>query len=251
MEADIRVLNFEKGFVNESGERKEIISGVSLEMQKGDFVTLVGANGSGKSTLLNAIAGSEKQDRGILILNGKNLSDSNLKERSKYIGSVMQNPGMGTAGKLTLLENLRLAFLRNQSISPFKKMDAQFRKTAAEKVAWLNMGLEKELDKKMENFSGGQRQALSLIMSVMQQPELLLMDEPTSALDPKSSKQLLEIAQSLAEKLSLGILMVTHNFKDAIDYGNQLVVLKEGKIAATFSGEKKLNLSVNDLYRYI
>lgn len=251
MEADIRVLNFEKAFVNESGERKEIISGISLEFQKGDFVTLIGANGSGKSTLLNAIAGSEKQDKGILILNGKNLSDSNLKERSKYIGRVMQNPGLGTAGKLTLLENLRLAFLRNQRISPLKKMDDKFRKTAAEKVAWLNMGLEKELDKKMENFSGGQRQALSLIMSVMQQPELLLMDEPTSALDPKSSKQLLEIAQSLAEKLSLGILMVTHNFKDAIEYGNQLVVIKEGKIAATFSDKKKLNLSVNDLYRYI
>lgn len=251
MAGNIQILNFEKSFITENGEKRKVINDISIEMANGDFFMLVGANGSGKSTLFNAIAGSVMQDKGSIIVDGKNISHANQKERSKIIGRVLQDPRLGTAGNLTLIENLRLGFLRNQKISPFRKINSEFRKTASEKVALLNMGLEKSLDKRMDEFSGGQRQALSLIMCIMQQPQLLLMDEPTSALDPKSSKQLLEITKSLTKKLSLSVLMITHNYPDAIEYGNRLLVLKDGVVAKNYSEEEKLKISPIDLYQLI
>jgi putative tryptophan/tyrosine transport system ATP-binding protein len=251
MENNIQINNIEKSFSNENGENKKIISGISLNLQAGDFYTIIGANGSGKSTLFNCIAGTIKCDNGEILIGQRDLSKEPEKIRSKFIGRVLQDPKLGTVGNMTLLENLRIAFLRNQKKSALKQIDSHFAKNAREKIALLDMGLETQLEKRMDDFSGGQRQALSLIMSIMHQPELLLMDEPSSALDPKSAHQLLAITKNLSEKLSLKILMITHNFREAIEYGNKLLILKDGKISQTFSGPSKSNLSADYLYNEI
>ncbi len=248
---NIQIKNIEKSYSNEKGEKKKIISGISIGLQGGDFYTIIGANGSGKSTLFNCIAGTLKCDSGEILIGQRDLSKEPEKIRSKFIGRVLQDPKLGTVGNMTLLENLRIPFLRNQKKSPFKQIDSHFAKKAREKIALLDMGLEKQLEKRMDDFSGGQRQALSLIMSIMHQPELLLMDEPTSALDPKSAHQLLAITKNLSETLSLKILMITHNFREAIEYGNKLLILKDGKISQTFSGPAKSNLSADYLYNEI
>jgi putative tryptophan/tyrosine transport system ATP-binding protein len=247
----IQIKQIEKSFPDHSGRPVAIISGISLDINDSDFITIVGANGSGKSTLFNCIAGQLSTDNGYILIGTKDISRETEKKRSSYIGRVLQDPKLGTIGSMTLLENLRLAFLRNQTKSWFRQIDRSFVQMAEEKVSLLNMGLEKQLHKKMEEFSGGQRQALSLIMSVMVQPELLLMDEPTSALDPRSAQKLLEITQALSQKLSFKVLMITHNFKEAISYGNKLIIMREGKILKSFSGKEKAELSADSLYEMI
>jgi putative ABC transport system ATP-binding protein len=247
----IQIRQIEKSFPDHAGRPVAIISGISLDINDSDFIAIVGANGSGKSTLFNCIAGQLSTDKGNILIGQKDISGETEKKRSSYIGRVLQDPKMGTIGSMTLLENLRLAFLRNQTKSSFRQIDRSFVQMAEEKVSLLNMGLEKQLNKKMEEFSGGQRQALSLIMSVMVQPELLLMDEPTSALDPKSAQKLLEVTHELSQKLSFKVLMITHNFKEAISYGNKLIVLREGKIFKSFSGKEKAELSADRLYEMI
>lgn len=247
----IQIIQLEKSFSDHRGQALKIISDISFELSEGDFITIIGANGSGKSTLFNCIAGSIKPDKGKILIKEKDLTDLSERKRSKFIARVMQDPKSGTIGNMTLIENLRLAFLRNQIKSPIKQTDRNFLQMAAEKVALLNMGLEQNLNKRMDDFSGGQRQALSLIMSMMVQPDLLLMDEPTSALDPKSSQNLLEITQMLSEKLSIKVMMITHNFKEAINYGNKLFILKEGRIIKRFCGAEKAALTADQLYEMI
>lgn len=234
---------FGVGTVNEN----PVLKGIDLTLNKGDFVTVIGGNGAGKSTLLNMISGHLFPDVGTIEIAGENVTDwSNIK-RAKKIGYVFQDPRMGTATRLTIEENLSLANLRGKKRglrSGVKKADRSFFK---EQLMKLDLGLENRLETQVEFLSGGQRQALTLLMSTLQEPEILLLDEHTAALDPKTSEMVLHLTQQLIEERALTALMVTHNMADALRYGNRLVMLHQGKIMLDLSLEQKENMSVIDL----
>jgi len=247
----IEIKNIVKRFPQNGEENNTVLKGVSFDVYPGDFIVIIGANGSGKSTLLNCIAGATPLDDGEIWIDNNNITLEKNKAKNKRISRVLQDPKLGTVGSMTLLENLRIAFLRNKTKSPIRRMNAGFVELAKEKIALLKMGLENNLNKRMDQFSGGQRQAICLIMSIIEEPDLLLMDEPSSALDPKSSIQLLEIANQLTHKLAIKTIMITHNFKEAIHFGNKLMVLKNGTISKLYQGEEKKSLSSDFLFEQI
>ncbi len=228
---------------------KKALQGIDLHLNDGDFVTIIGGNGAGKSTLLNAIAGCWPVDEGSIFIGGENVTAMPEHKRAHYLGRVFQDPMTGTAANMQIEENLALAARRG------KRRGLGWEVTKAEREKYHNMlidldlGLEDRLSAKVGLLSGGQRQALTLMMATMVQPKLLLLDEHTAALDPKTAARVLEITDKVINEEKLTALMVTHNMSDAIKHGNRLIMMSAGKIIYDVSGEEKKNLTVEDLMK--
>ncbi|MDE5898929.1 MAG: ATP-binding cassette domain-containing protein [Treponemataceae bacterium] len=226
---------------------KRALKDVSLELQDGDFVTVIGGNGAGKSTLLNLIAGVHHTDTGSIILDGMDLTGRPEHCRAKYLGRVFQDPMLGTAGSMEIEENLAMAMRRGRRRGLSWHIQPAERSVYREKLALLDLGLEDRMHSKVGLLSGGQRQALTLLMATLQKPRLLLLDEHTAALDPKTARKVLELTEEFVAKDNLTTFMVTHNMRDAIRYGSRLIMMMEGRIVFDVSGEEKKNLKVEDL----
>lgn len=234
---------FEAGTVNEN----HVLKGVNLTLETGDFVTVIGGNGAGKSTLLNSITGTLSPDSGAIIVDGQDVTALSTAKRSKLISHVFQDPKMGTAARLTIQENLALANKRGLRRGLTKGVKADERAMMRERLATLDLGLEDRLTTDVMYLSGGQRQALTLLMATLRQPELLLLDEHTAALDPKTSEMVLNLTNKIIQEQSLTALMITHNMADALTYGNRTIMLHQGRIILDVSGEEKANMTVADL----
>ena len=234
---------FNPGTINEKRALKE----VSLHLQPGDFATVIGGNGAGKSTLLNAVAGVWPVDAGSILIDNVDVTGLAEHKRAALIGRVFQDPMTGTAPNMQLEENLALAARRG------KKRGLRWGITKAERAEFherlkiLGLGLEDRMTVKVGLLSGGQRQALTLLMAAMQHPKLLLLDEHTAALDPATAKKVLEISDQIVQEMGLTTLMITHNMKDAIAHGNRLIMMNEGRVILDISGEEKRHLTVKDL----
>ena len=239
---DIRK-TFNAGTVNE----KVALNGVSLHLAPGDFVTVIGGNGAGKSTLLNSVSGALEVDEGQILIDGVDVTHLPEYKRAKYIGRVFQDPMMGTAATMQIEENLALAARRGKVRGLGSGITAAERKGYVEQLAMLDLGLENRMTAKVGLLSGGQRQALTLLMATLQKPKLLLLDEHTAALDPKTAAKVLETTQRIVEKDNLTTLMITHNMRDAIAYGNRLIMMYNGRIVVDVSGEEKKKLTVEQL----
>lgn len=237
---------YNKGLPNEVHALKPL----SLAIADKEFAVLVGSNGSGKSTLLNMIAGAELPTQGSLSINNTDVTHLPDYKRSKWIARVFQNPLSGTAPELSILDNFRLAALRTKPKKLSIGINNRFTAEVKERISRLGMGLENKLNQQMGTLSGGQRQALTLVMSVMDHIEVLLLDEPTAALDPRSAHVILQTADSLIRDYNLTAVLVTHNMKDAQQYGNRLIQMAEGKIIHDLSAAEKSKLSVTDIYEW-
>ena len=234
---------FNKGTVNE----KKALSGLSLTLEDGDFVTVIGGNGAGKSTLLNAIAGTWFVDRGKIILDGQDLTRMPEYKRAAFLGRVFQDPMKGTAPDMEIAENLSIAARRGKKRRLVRGIRKGERAEYREILSQLELGLEDRLSTKVGTLSGGQRQALTLLMASLNKPKLLLLDEHTAALDPKTAAKVLELTDKIVTKDNLTTLMITHNMRDAIKHGNRLIMMHEGKVAVDIRGEEKKNLTIEQL----
>lgn len=236
---------FNAGTVNE----KVALSNVSLKLEEGDFVTLIGGNGAGKSTLLNCIAGVYPVDKGSIIIDGMDITKLPEYKRAPLLGRVFQDPMMGTAANMGIEENLALAFRRGQRRGLKWGISNKERELYREMLKTLELGLENRLSTKVGMLSGGQRQALTLLMATLKKPKLLLLDEHTAALDPKTADKVLKLTDQFIEEGNLTTLMVTHNMRDAIKYGNRLIMMHEGQIILDIKGEEKKKLTIEDLLK--
>ena len=236
-------MTFNMGTVNE----KKALIDIDFTIEDGDFITVIGGNGAGKSTLLNVIAGVYLPEKGSIVLGGKDITRLPEHKRAKYLGRVFQDPMMGTAASMEIQENLALANrrgkMRGLRWGVGKKEKAFFK----QKLEFLGLGLEDRMTAKVGLLSGGQRQALTLLMATLKRPELLLLDEHTAALDPKTAARVLDVTEELTSGEKLTTLMITHNMKDAIRYGNRLIMMHEGRIIYDVRGEEKSKLTVADL----
>ena len=234
---------FNAGTVNE----KQALRGVSLTLKDGDFCTVIGGNGAGKSTMLNAVAGTFSVDSGAIVIDGVDVTRLPEHKRAKFIGRVFQDPMMGTAPTMQIEENLALAARRGQPRGLKWGITRAERNDYRELLKGLDLGLEDRLTSKVGLLSGGQRQALTLLMAALKKPKLLLLDEHTAALDPKTAAKVLALSDRIVEENHLTTMMVTHNMKDAIAHGNRLIMMYDGKIVIDVSGEDKKKLTVPDL----
>lgn len=234
---------FNIGTINE----KPALKGVSLTLNDGDFVTVIGGNGAGKSTMLNAVAGVWPIDKGSIQIDGIDVTGLPEYKRAKYLGRVFQDPMNGTAATMQIQENLALAARRGQKRGLRWGITKDERLRYHELLKKLDLGLEDRMTSKVGLLSGGQRQALTLLMASLQKPKLLLLDEHTAALDPKTAAKVLELSDKIIAENHLTAMMVTHNMRDAIAHGNRLIMMNEGKIVLDISGEEKKNLTVEDL----
>ena len=234
---------FNAGTVNE----KKALKGLNLHLKPGDFVTVIGGNGAGKSTMLNSVAGAFPVDSGKILIDGVDITHLPEYKRARYIGRVFQDPMMGTAATMQIEENLALAARRGQKRGLGIGITKAERESYREQLKILDLGLEDRLTAKVGLLSGGQRQALTLLMATLRKPKLLLLDEPTAALDPKTAAKVLEATQRIVEKDNLTTLMITHNMRDAIAYGNRLIMMYDGHIVVDVSGEEKKKLTVEQL----
>ncbi|MFC2282249.1 MAG: ABC transporter ATP-binding protein, partial [Treponema socranskii subsp. buccale] len=228
---------------------KVALKNINLEIDDGDFITVIGGNGAGKSTLLNLIAGIHFTDTGSLFLDGMDLTGMPEYVRAKYLGRVFQDPMMGTAANMQIEENLALAMRRGKRRTLSWGVQPAERALYREKLALLGLGLENRMTSKVGLLSGGQRQALTLLMATLQKPKLLLLDEHTAALDPKTAKKVLDLTETFVTDGGLTTFMVTHNMKDAIRCGNRLIMMSEGRIIYDVKGDEKKNLRVEDLLK--
>jgi len=239
---DVRKV-FNAGTVNE----KVALNGLNLHLKPGDFVTVIGGNGAGKSTMLNCVSGLYTVDEGKIIIDGVDVTALPEYKRAKFIGRVFQDPMMGTAATMQIEENLALADRRGKYRTLHVGITKQDRENYREQLKILDLGLEDRMTAKVGLLSGGQRQALTLLMATLQKPKLLLLDEHTAALDPKTAAKVLEATQRIVEKDNLTTLMITHNMRDAIAYGNRLVMMYDGRVVVDVSGEEKKHLTVEQL----
>ena len=226
---------------------KIALRGVSLHLAPGDFVTVIGGNGAGKSTLMNSIAGTYPVDEGKIEIAGTDITKWPEHKRAKFIGRVFQDPMMGTAANMQIEENLAIAARRGKTPTLRWSSTTKDREHYRELLAGLHLGLEDRMQSKVGLLSGGQRQALTLLMATMAEPKLLLLDEHTAALDPKTAEKVLSLTESIVAKQHLTTLMITHNMRDALKYGNRLIMMFEGKILFDVPAEKKKDLQVKDL----
>ncbi|WP_313469037.1 ABC transporter ATP-binding protein [Carnobacterium sp.] len=247
MTAILQIKNIHKSFEMGTINENHVLKGLNLTIEEGEFVTIIGGNGAGKSTLLNSIAGSFFVESGHIFLDGEDVTHQKTAERAKNIGRVFQDPKMGTATRLSIEENLAVAYNRGKkrglSLGVKEKQRIEF----CERLKQLDLGLETRLKMEVGLLSGGQRQALTLLMATLQTPKLLLLDEHTAALDPKTSKMVLELTDKVVKEEQLTTMMITHNMENAIEYGNRLIMLYNGQVAVDVSGKKKQNMTVPDL----
>lgn len=236
---------FNKGTVNE----KKALQGINLHLNPGDFVTIIGGNGAGKSTMLNMIAGVYPIDCGKIVIDGVNISREPEYKRARYIGRVFQDPMRGTAANMEIQENLAMALRRGKVRGLRWGIKSYEKDYYREALAQLELGLQTRMSSKVGLLSGGQRQALTLLMATLQKPKLLLLDEHTAALDPKTAKKVLDLTEKIVNDQNLTALMVTHNMNDAIQIGNRLIMMHEGRIIYDVAGEEKKNLKVEDLLK--
>lgn len=243
----LKLINISKTFNPGTVNEKVALNGLNLHIEKGDFITVIGGNGAGKSTMLNAIAGVWKPDEGQVIIDGVDVTSMPEHKRAKYLGRVFQDPMLGTAATMQIEENLALAIRRGKVRGLKWRIKPAERKIYREKLAEFDLGLENRLTDKVGLLSGGQRQALTLLMATLQAPKLLLLDEHTAALDPKTAAKVLELTDKIVTENNLTTLMITHNMNDAIAHGNRLIMLSNGRIILDIKGEEKKNLTVEKL----
>ena len=234
---------FNPGTVN----AKTALAGIDLHLKEGDFVTVIGGNGAGKSTTLNAIAGSWPIDEGKIIIGGNDVTHMPEHRRAQFLGRVFQDPMLGTAANMEIEENLALAARRGKTRSLRWRITDAERKQYRELLSTLELGLEDRMTVKVGLLSGGQRQALTLLMATINRPHLLLLDEHTAALDPKTAAKVLETTDRIISQMGLTAMMVTHNMRDAITHGNRLIMMKDGRIILDIAGEEKKSLTVENL----
>lgn len=234
---------FNAGTINE----KKALCGVNLTLEEGEFVTVIGGNGAGKSTTLNAVAGVWPVDSGRIYIGGDDVTRLSEYKRAKYLGRVFQDPMTGTATTMSIEENMAIAARRGKARRLTWGITKAERDTYREMLKTLNLGLEDRLTSKVGLLSGGQRQAITLLMASIQKPKLLLLDEHTAALDPKTAAKVLEISDKIIAENHLTAMMVTHNMRDAIAHGNRLIMMHEGKVILNIAGEEKRKLTVEDL----
>ena len=243
----LEIRNVEKTFNPGTINEKKALNGINLHLNEGDFVTVIGGNGAGKSTMLNMVAGVYPVDCGSIVIDGVDVTRLPEYKRAKYLGRVFQDPMTGTAADMQIEENLALAARRGKRRTLRAGITAKERKEYVELLKILDLGLEKRLTAKVGLLSGGQRQALTLLMATLKQPKVLLLDEHTAALDPKTAKKVLDITESIVEKNNLTTIMITHNMADAIRVGNRLIMMHEGQIVVDVKGEEKKNLTIEQL----
>lgn len=244
----IKIENLNVVFNKGTPDENHALKNINLEINKGDFITVIGSNGAGKSTLYNAIAGTLMPESGRIFLNEENREITFEKEykRARYIGRIFQNPLLGTAGKMSLEDNMMICSKKGWKglrISLTGKMREYFRS----QLKILDMGLENRLNDNVNQFSGGQRQALTLLMAVMSKPDLLLLDEHTAALDPTNADIVMKLTRQFAEEYNLTVMMVTHNMKHALEYGNRLLMMDGGEIILDVKGQEKADLTMDDI----
>ncbi len=245
----LEIKNIEKTFNAGTVNENYVLKNLSLDLEDGDYVTVIGGNGAGKSTMLNAISGSISVDSGHIIIDGEDVTKLKEYQRAKYLGRVFQDPRMGTATNMSISENMALANRRGKSRGLKWGLPKNEEKEYQELLSILDLGLENRLDAKMGLLSGGQRQAVTLLMATMQRPKILLLDEHTAALDPKTAAKVLEITDRIVTQNKLTTVMITHNMRDAIKHGNRLVMLDAGRVILDIKGEEKQNLTVEQLLR--
>lgn len=222
------------------------LKNINLSVNKGDFITVIGSNGAGKSTLYNIISGNLQPTTGSIKLNNQDITKLPEYKRAQYFGRIFQNPLLGTAGKMSLADNMMICSKKGWKGLKIS-LNRQRREDFKEELKKLNMGLENRLNDNVSQFSGGQRQALTLLMTVMSKPQILLLDEHTAALDPTNADIVMKLTKEFAEKYNLTVMMVTHNMQHALDYGNRLLMMDAGEIILDIAGEEKQNLTMNDL----
>lgn len=233
---------FNEGTVNE----RVALSNINLKLNKGDFVTIIGSNGAGKSTLFNAICGSLDLKEGTVYLDEENITQKPEYQRARFIGRLFQDPLKGTAPSMTIEENLSIASQRGKHFS--LKLFNRYNKDEYRKVLkLLDLGLEERLNTKVRTLSGGQRQALTLLMATLVTPKLLLLDEHTASLDPLTARKILDISNTIIKEKNITTIMITHNMEDALKYGNKTIIMKDGSILLILEGEQRKNMNVEDL----
>ena len=243
----LELINIKKAFNPGTINEKKALNGVSLKLEEGDFVTIIGGNGAGKSTTLNAVAGVWPVDEGAILIGGKNVTGLSEHQRAKYIGRVFQDPMTGTAATMEIQENLALAARRGQARSLRWGITRREREEYHELLKTLDLGLEDRMTSKVGLLSGGQRQALTLLMATLKKPQILLLDEHTAALDPKTAAKVLKLSDEIIAKDHLTAMMVTHNMANAIEYGNRLIMMNDGRVIYDVKGDEKKKLTVDDL----
>jgi len=244
----IALHNIHKVFNKGKANQVDAVNGIDLKINDGEFLVIVGSNGSGKTTLLNLISGSVLPTSGTVNIDGNDVTDLPDYKRSQWIARVFQNPVSGTASDLSILDNFRLAAIRTKPKRLVVGVNDAFKKQVKEKIATLGMGLENKIEQPMGTLSGGQRQALTLLMSIMDSCKVLLLDEPTAALDPRSTEVVMKTADKLIKDFDLTAILITHNLKDAFSYGSRIIQMGEGAILKDIDTKKKSALKQTDLF---
>ena len=243
----INISNLKKTFYSALGEEKTVFNGLNLEINQGDFISVIGSNGAGKTTLLNTISGNIDLDDGYIEIDGKNINNLAKHKRGEFISKVYQNPALGTAPSMTIFENLSMADNKGKTFGLSLGLNYSRKEYYMNLLKELDLGLENLLDTEVQYLSGGQRQCLALIMATLNQPKVLLLDEHTAALDPKTSKIIMDTTEEIVKKYEIPTLMITHNLQDAIRYGNRLIMLHNGEIILDIKGKEKEELTQDAL----
>jgi len=242
----LQIKHLSKSFQTSESLHK-VIDDLSLEIEDGEFVTIIGSNGSGKTTLLNLICGTYIPDEGQILINGKDITHLKEHKRAKFLGRVFQDPKMGTVSNMEIEENLALAYRRGKHHGLRNRISAKERELFKEQLKQLDLGLENRIHSSIGLLSGGQRQAITLLMACLNNPQLLLLDEHTAALDPKTAAKVMSFTDKVVSEKKITTFMITHNMKDAIKYGNRLIMLNKGKIVLDVKGKDKENLTIETL----
>lgn len=246
----LNIRNLSKVFNANTVNENILFNNFSLRVKEGDFITIIGSNGAGKSSLLNIISGSLPIDEGTIVLGGDDITFLPEYKRTRNIGRVFQNPSMGVSANMTILENMSMAYSKGKTFGLSKGIDRKNMEFFKEILSALDLGLENKLNQKVGLLSGGQRQALSLIMATISKPKLLLLDEHTAALDPKTSEKIIELTDKIITDVNITTLMVTHNLNHAIKLGNRLLMMHQGKVMADIEGQEKEKLTIDKLFSY-